>query len=484
MPDLRFLEKDPTKGYRNTNLLIPKPHVNQSAVKEALTFVIGEEDVVEEDTGRVLATRPKVVRLWDETEHHLIAPRAFITTKDLAEFGVEWIEERPESIRVNLPDNIVPRDTSQEEALAIMAKLGGGTVNLACGRGKSIIAIKYAVTKQEPALIVVNSSALADQWLRKIKQFVGDIPVGHIQGDVCRWKGCAFTVATVQTLASRKETWTPEFRKYFGVIFYDEGHHMSAPHFVKSADLFYGERFSLTATAYRTDGLESIYQYHLGPIIYQDLNQDLIPDTVFHVTNWQVTQKQDQNARDVKGSVNHGKLCIMLGHVGWRNDLILRNLETDMAEGRQVLVLTHSVEHTRTLRDLIAARYDWNVGLVNGPDTKPLDRIPILLESNPVVGTFQIAREALDKEELDTLHICTPFGNPNDLQQAWGRIQRKKAGKNDPRVRVYEDGIAPAPVRGETRPRKIDTCVRQCRKLRKYLKVRDYPTRKINEETQ
>ena len=480
MPELRFLEKDPTKGYRNTNLLIPKKQVNQAAVKAALTFVIGEEDVVEDETGIILRTRPKLIKLWNETKHHLITPRAFISDEDLKAFDVEWVEDRPESIKLDLPDNIIPRDATQEAALATMAERRGGTVNLSCGRGKSIIAIKYAITHGLPCLIVVNASALAHQWSLKIKQFVGDIQVGHIQGSVCRWKDCAFTVATVQTLATRKDTWTPEFRRYFGVIFYDEGHHMSAPHFVKSADLFYGQRFSLTATAYRTDGLESIYQYHLGPIIYQDLSQELIPDTVFHVMSWRATKKQDQNARDVKGMVNQGKLCIMLGKLKWRNEIILRNLEEDMLEGRQVLVLSHSVEHTRILRDLIKERFDWRVGLINGPDTKPLDRIPVLLESNPVVGTFQIAREALDKETLDTLHICTPFGNPNDLQQAWGRIQRKKDGKNDPRVRVYEDVIAPVEVRGNAR--KIDTCVRQCRKLRKYLKVQEYPTRKVTEE--
>lgn len=478
MHELLFTKKEPNKGYLTNQLLIPKGICNKAAVKDALTFYIGEEDVLDEE-GALIKTRPKAVHLWDETKHHMVVPRAFFNEKMRREFTelhkVEWVEERLESIRLNLPDNIVPRDESQHKALEAMARYKGGTVNIKCGGGKTIIALKYWVTEQKPTLVVVNSAALVDQWMRKIRFFLhADIDIGLIQGSSCRWKGCPIVLATVQTLANKRDDWPMEFRRYFGVVFFDEGHHMAAPHFVKAADLFFGQRFSLTATAFRTDGLEAISMYHIGDIIYQDLQQELIPETFFHRVDWQATEDQNDEARDRSGKVHHRKLCIMLGQLPWRNELILQKLRKDMKEERQILLLTHSVEHTRVLGGLIQKEWP-TAGIVNGEDVAPFDRIPVLEESNPVIGTFDLAREALDKDVLDTLHICTPFGNSNDLQQSWGRIQRRKPGKNDPRVRVYEDRILVPGTNKKGKRKEIKMSVDQCRLLRTYLRALKYP---------
>lgn len=507
MRDLRFQEKSPDKGYVTNQLLIPKGVVNLAAIKNALTFYLGEEEDVLDELGAVLRTKPKAYQMWDETEHHIIVPRAFFTEEMREEFTqlheVEWVKERLESIRLFLPDNIVPRDESQEKALEAMARHQGGTVNLACGRGKTVVALKYWVLLQKPALVVVNSTALADQWMRKIRFFLSeDIDIGFIGSGKCQWKGCPITIATVHSLANKRDEWPMEFRRHFGVVFFDEGHHMAAPWFVRAADLFFGERFSLTATAFRTDGLEAISMYHIGDIIYQDLEQELIPDTIFHKLEWDFTEEQEVGrlieyidpgdqvvkytreggVRDKSGKVHHRKLCIELGKISKRNACIMRRLEQDMEEGRQVLLLTHSVEHTRKLGAL--ARQLWSsTGVVNGEDVDPFDRIPLLEQSNPVIGTFDLAREALDKDVLDTLHVCTPFGNSNDLQQSWGRIQRRKPGKNHPRVRVYEDLIRPSGLSKQGKRKSIKMSVEQCRLLKTYLRALLYPFTEKKETT-
>ena len=798
MNELRYTAKHPDVGYLTNQLLIPKGIINQTAVKEELTFAIGEQKVFNEHKGEMV-TAPKWYIAWDETEHHLVVPRAFFTEQTRKEFtemhGVRWVEERLESIHLDLPNNIVPRDEIQELALKAMAQHRGGTVNLACvagstklslnragkgfqmsiasayermqggryawdksiqtttrakmgdriglhqidqiiykgkratkvltlvdgkklrltadhqvlttrgwksidqglqpgdevivdgstepeaekkkrmayrrlsgfnhhpfarkqtrrrkssgkpgrppkdvvrkknltkedhyyvieehrvvaeaalnnltmadfkercqkgetkglkfidpskfhvhhmdediknnelanlevlavidhrrkhgdashfgygvpssvavksisegkyedvydvvckdphrnfvangivvhncGKGKTIVAIKYWADTGCPALVVVNSTALADQWMRKIRFFLEeDVDIGFIGDGRCQWQDCQIVVATVQTLANKRDTWSREFRRYFGVIFFDEGHHMAAPHFVKAADLFYGQRFSLTATAFRTDGLEAISMYHIGDIIYQALEQDLIPDTVFHTMQWQMEEemyrgvwqpkldKAGQPVLDKKGEVilehvggavdrsgkiHHRKLCIELGKVPWRNEIIMDRLEEDMEEGRQVLMLSHSVEHTRVLGALARGRGFDGTGVVNGEDVDPFDRIPLLEASNPVIGTFDLAREALDKSVLDTLHVCTPFGNANDLQQSWGRIQRHEPTKNEPRARVYEDLIT-VPGLSSRKEKKVKTTADQCRMLRTYLKALKYPFRNQKEK--
>ena len=90
------------------------------------------------------------------------------------------------------------------------------------------------------------------------------------------------------------------------------------------------------------------------------------------------------------------------------------------------------------------------------------DRMGILREMNPVFGTFQLAREGLNKPKLDTLYIVTPFSNSNDLQQSWGRIQRRYADKRPPIVRVFEDTA-------------FSVCQKSCSNLRRYLRAFGYP---------
>jgi superfamily II DNA or RNA helicase len=250
------------------------------------------------------------------------------------------------------------------------------------------------------------------------------------------------------------------FRQRFGLAFFDEGHHMSAPHFVRAADLFFGRRFSLTATAKRLDGLQAIYQYHLGPVIHRNLEQELIPTTFFHQLKWEFNLRDKLRVTDSSGDFNMPRIRTYLGSLDWRNNIIYHDLLTDIQGGRQILVLSHSVEHV----DILAGMLE-NAGAITGA-TPQEDRMKILRESNPVMGTFQLAREGLNKPSLDTLYVLTPFSSPYDLQQAWGRIQRRFEGKQLPIVRVYED-LA------------IQMCRRSCSSLRSHLKDIRYPHHKL-----
>jgi len=271
----------------------------------------------------------------------------------------------------------------------------------------------------------------------------------------------------VQTLANRKDSLPAGFRHYFGVAFYDEGHHLSAPHFVKAADLFYGDRFSLTATATRADGMESIYQYHLGPIIYQDLEQDLIPETTFHQLEWDPSKEQLAAMIDKGGTNNHGLYCVMIGTVNWRNQYIIDQIVPEIEEGRDILVLAHTKEHVRSL----FTEYPYEGGSIITAEDVPdfEERLVLLKETNPVFATFALAKEALDKISLAGLHICSSFASSNDLQQSWGRTQREDDEKLNPNIHVYED-------------RRIRMSRRQCNDLRTYLKAIGYPSENLSVE--
>jgi superfamily II DNA or RNA helicase len=419
---------------------------------------LNEEEEVYDEVVEEYLTRPKRLRLWDETKHHLIVPRHFLSKAQMKDFPCEFRQrEKVEFEKAQITDLIRLRDRSQSLARDALIRHKAGILNLSCGKGKTVVALKAAATFKLPTLIVVNTSALLEQWKDEIRKHLRVSDIGTVQGTVADWRH-PITVATVQTLSFKRDQWPKEFRRYFGVVIYDEAHHMSAPIFVRSADLFYGHRLSLTATATRTDGLEAIYQAHLGRVIYQDLSQELIPHTIFHVLKWELPICDKRYVTDSNGEVHPAKVRVYLGRLNWRNKIIYQFLSQDLSEGRTILVLSHGLKHTKTMQEYFSAS---GSGLITGAVAQA-DRIMALRNTNPVFGTFQLAREGLNKPELDTLYITTPFSAANDLQQAWGRIQREFPGKKPPLVRVFEDTA-------------FDQCKKACKRQRRTLKRFSYP---------
>jgi superfamily II DNA or RNA helicase len=458
MPECRYSEKSPDKAYLTNNLLLPKSFVNTSVIKAALTFTLNDEEPIFDDiTGEQTGVRSKLLRLWDETNTHVIVPREFLPPEQYPEFRCEFVAiPPPEFEQVRIDDHIELRDAEQRAAYEALLSNNSGTLTLSCGKGKTVIALKAAAAIKVPTIVVVNTTALLEQWKEEIERHLGVDSVGVLQGPRQDWKGHPIVLAMVHTLSGR--SWPMEFRRRFGLVFYDEGHHMSAPVFVLSADLFFGRRFSLTATASRTDGLEVIYQYHLGRVIHRNLTQELVPHTVFHVLKWKMPPQHRPLVVDKNDDVSIPRVRTYLGRLEWRNNLIYEHLQRDLQSGRSILVLSHSVGHVEMLHNYLSGA---GAGMITG-DTPQEDRMTILRNGNPVFGTFQLAREGLNKPTLDTLYVVTPFSNSNDLQQAWGRIQRRCAGKQTPLVRVFEDAA-------------FSCCVKSCAGLKQVLRKFDYP---------
>ena len=461
---MHFTYKDPEKGYLTNSLLLPKSKINVHSTKQALTFTLPDKETTVNALGEK-SEKNKVLYLWDETDTHLIVPREFYPRHKLLEISNAYfpiVDDRPLQYEPAGIKAVTTPWVSQEDPLKTIIQAEGGTLNLRCGGGKTVLSLLYAAHLNVPTLIVVDSTALLEQWKLEIKKHLRVKSIGIIQGTVADWRGHPIVLAMVHTLAEHPEFRCSEFQDRFGLVVFDEGHHMSATVFVQAADLCSGIRLAITATAERTDNMENIYQYHLGRVFYRDLEQPLTPDTIFHGLEWQIPEKDLPLTRDKLGNSNISKLRTYLGTLRWRNDHILHVVDKDIRDSRNVMVLSHSVEQVRELYDRCP---NSNKGMITGKDTDQKDRIPILKGYNPLFATFTLAREGLDKQELDTLHICTPFSNANDLQQSWGRALRECVGKQNPLVRVYEDVS-------------IRTCTESCRSLRTVLQALGYPYKK------
>lgn len=349
---MRVIRRQPGVGYLDTWFWVPKTHCNVEGVKRALTFQFSDQKSVQ------------LLTLWREAPHHLLTPREFWDTAS-PELTFPIVDCRPQSYekveirsRIKLDHRrekgtLVPtHDTVQREALESILYNRGGILQLACGKGKTVIALELAARMGVPTLIVVDTTQLVKQWKEEIEEHL-DVPggVGMIGDGEFDWKK-SIVIATYHTLGNRASTFPEEARRWFGLVIWDEAHHVAAPTFARSADLFSGRRIGLTATPTRADGLHVVYNAHIGKVLYKNLSQDLKPDIFFRWTGFRLDPNDalaHVATHDKNSELHLGKLANYFARLTPRLDFILNEVRTAAAQGRKILVLSKSVDETINL---------------------------------------------------------------------------------------------------------------------------------------
>ncbi len=443
MVDLRLEKMRPDTAYVADMLWLPKSRVAVQAIKDGLQFW----DV---DKGKAV-----LCKLWEETRDHLVCPREYIRPEQYPGFGFPFVDLGPKVFpKTNIWVKNEPRDEDQHNALIAFSQAQAGILNLACGKGKTYLALKRIEQLGCPALVVVHNTYLLSQWVDEAIPEHAELPpgekIGIIQGKEFDWKR-PITVAMIHTLAARAEAGEIPlgFRQHFGVVVFDEVHHLSAPLFVKTAPLITGYRFGLTATEKRIDGTDFIYKSHIGDVFYTDLRQDLIPRIYFQKTPCWVDLTSEE-VKDVNGEVNIPKLGTFMGSHEESNKFRARCIQEALDQGRKILCVSKSKDQLKNLSEMFPGS-----GLII-QETDQKERTSIVRKSQVTFAIASLAFEALDDKAMDTVFALLPFGSPNDIQQVMGRIQRPMDGKNHPVFIIFED-VKVKPLRA------------MCNKMRKVL---------------
>jgi superfamily II DNA or RNA helicase len=344
---MRFVRRDPNTAYIDNWLWVPKQYMNVEGTKAALSFNFADS----------FSQRGRFVYLWKETDHHLLVPRAFW---DVRSVPYRVVDLRPTSypkIRVKSRIKLDHRwhiengkkvlkptgDVVQRRALDALLHSTGGILQLSCGKGKTCVALEFIARRQAPALIVLPDTTLIEQWRREINDML-DVPdgVGLIQSSTFRWRH-PIVLTTYHTIGDRALGLSEEVLRWFGTIVWDEGHHVPAPTFEASAEAFYGTRLSLTATPQRDDGLHIISEYHIGPVVYQDLTQELKPLVLFKWTGLELDMTTvGPQVLSKSGQIHLNKLSGYFGRWPERVKILLDDVAEAVQNGRRVLVLSNS----------------------------------------------------------------------------------------------------------------------------------------------
>lgn len=335
---MKVVRRDPDTGYIDTVFWVPKKNIPVDATKAALTFSMMNE------------RQMRFLTLWQETDHHLLLPREF-WNPETQSFPV--VDCRPTNyprtnvksrIRLDFKSNF--QETTQRDAVRAMQESRGGILQLACGKGKTVCALELIAREGVPALIIVDNTHLVEQWLKEIERHL-EVPdgVGMIKAGKFDWKK-SVVIATYHTIANMADEMPLEVIRWFGLVIWDEAHHMAAPTWMKAADLFPCKRIGLTATPTRVDGMHVVYDFHLGPVLYKDLIQELKPQIYFMWTGLEVDPtdpKVKEQVCDVNGELHISMLASYFGQWRTRLDFILKEVQQAAAQGRKILVLSTSI---------------------------------------------------------------------------------------------------------------------------------------------
>ncbi|HYJ07713.1 MAG TPA: DEAD/DEAH box helicase family protein, partial [Polyangiaceae bacterium] len=152
----------------------------------------------------------------------------------------------------------------QTEGLAAWEKARGrGVVVLPTGAGKSHVAVLAIDAKRRGALVVAPTLDLVRQWYDLLRRsFGGEIGVvGGGSHDVR-----PLTVTTYDSACLHME----HLGARFGLIVFDECHHLPGPSYALAAELCLAPyRLGLTATPERADGQDERLSALVGPIVYR-----------------------------------------------------------------------------------------------------------------------------------------------------------------------------------------------------------------------
>ena len=134
------------------------------------------------------------------------------------------------------------------------------------GSGKTVTSIGLMAKIDGPTLVLVPQRSLVNQWKRELldKTTLTEDQIGEYHGDTKEMKDV--TIATYHMAANK----TKLFRNEWGLIIFDEVHHIPSKLFRKTASLQSTRRIALSASPVREDSKEREIFALIGPEIGGD----------------------------------------------------------------------------------------------------------------------------------------------------------------------------------------------------------------------
>lgn len=418
--------------------LTPAQH---AALVRALTYANPEHrQLLRGGRGRLHAIRmasrvPALLCAAREDGDTLVLPRACgAILTEIVGGGVE-VEDR--RVSVALPSPVVAGVELrgyQRRAVDGMLR-GSGIVHAPTGAGKTTIALAAIAAAGQCALVLVTSRDLANQWAADVRRILGVEPAMCVGGQV---QFAPITIAMVQTLCDSDHLTAARDR--FGVVVHDEAHHAAAATSrVVLGGLPAKYRWGTSATPTRTDGLDTLIAWDIGPVRAKVTIAELQADGYLAVP--QYVQVATTFATNLDASERFSDVVTAAAMDPIRNAMIADTVARDCRDGAVGLVLTGRVAAVPELVGMLTARGLRARGIAGASSV--IERVGALTaaragELDVLVGTA-VADEGLDVPVLQNLYLTSNAKAEGRLLQRIGRVLRPHPDKGPPRIVDFVD---------------------------------------------
>ena len=302
----------------------------------------------------------------------------------------------------------------------------GGILEVPCGRGKTVMALKIISLVQKKTLIIVHKEFLMNQWIERANEFLPGVRIGKIQGPVFDVQNKDIVIGMLQTLYDR--AFPENAFDCFGLTIIDEVHRIGSEQFSKSLlRIVSPNMLGISATVDRKDKLTCVLYMFIGPKIYTEERKDDDPVCVRGIEYISTDGSFNETEYDFRGQAKYSTMITKLCEFGPRSDFIVKLLDDLLNEGKandqdpQIMVLSHNRSLLTYFYEAIVhkgfASVGYYVGGMKQADLQETEYKQIVL------ATYAMAAEALDIKTLSILVMATP---KTDITQSVGRILRTR----------------------------------------------------------
>jgi superfamily II DNA or RNA helicase len=188
----------------------------------------------------------------------------------------------------------------------------------------------------------------------------------------------------------------------------------------------------ISAERKRTDGLYKIINWYMGPILHaeeQKPNEMVVVKKFHYKTSNKERSKLIYNK--FTGEPDRSTMITNLVYIKRRNRFIIKLIEELFDQGKNILCLTGRIKQVELLYKLLNMNeyLKGNVGKYLGKMEE--ERLAISATKQIIIGTYNMAEEGLDIENLNVVILCTP---KSAIKQSVGRILRKEVYEEHPIV--------------------------------------------------
>lgn len=416
----------------------------EPSVVEALRRAFEHQNPAFPDSG------PAFEATWEEADGELLLPRGGMARvrAGLRAGGVAFQvsdARLPGDYRLlddawggEMPAHNVALWDFQERIIDAILEKHNCLIEATTGSGKTTAAIGAIARIGYPALVVVNTGGLMEQWVERVARELGVAPerVGRIGGGVKRT--APVTVAMQQTLARGID---PRWLRTFGTFVFDECDLASAPTYLAVTTPWPATyRVGVTATVKRHDRREYLVRDLFGEVVAGVTRDEAIAKGRIVGVEVRVIPTGFDAPWFRAAAVSNNKFRLFAAHkklqeAMWkdpeRNRLAREVVVEHVARGDQVLVLSSRREHCEALHATFAGA-GIPTGLMLGGDKAEFDRVRADVLTGAVrvvVGTDKAIGRGQDFPAIAVGVATMPIANNKTLtDQIAGRLCRAPEG--------------------------------------------------------